>query len=44
MREVANVPAFVSAGTLFAERLLDGVVFSLDLLGAVLRIGPGRRS
>ena len=30
MREVARVPAFVSAGTLFAERLLDGVVFDLD--------------
>ncbi|MDQ4081309.1 MAG: flippase-like domain-containing protein, partial [Actinomycetota bacterium] len=41
MREVANVPAFVSAGTLFAERLLDGVVLAAwVLLGASL-VGHG---
>ena len=41
MREVANVPAFVSAGTLFAERLLDGVVLAAwVLLGAAL-VGHG---
>ena len=32
MREVAGVPAFVSAGTLFAERLLDGVVLAAWIL------------
>jgi uncharacterized protein (TIRG00374 family) len=37
MRELANVPAFVSAGTLFAERLLDGVVLAAWIvLGALL--------
>jgi uncharacterized protein (TIRG00374 family) len=36
-----HVPAFVTAGTLFAERLLDGVVLSVwILLGAIL-IGEG---
>jgi hypothetical protein len=37
MREVAAVPAFVSAGTLFAERLLDGAVLAAWILvGALL--------
>ena len=35
-----GVPAFVAAGTLFAERLLDGVVLSVWILGAML-IGEG---
>ena len=30
VRSRAGVPAFVAAGTLFAERLLDGVVLGLD--------------
>ena len=37
----APLPVFVSAGTLFAERLLDGVVLSTWILGA-LAIGQGR--
>jgi uncharacterized protein (TIRG00374 family) len=41
MREVAHVPAFVSAGTLFAERLLDGVVFAAFILLGALWIGAG---
>jgi uncharacterized protein (TIRG00374 family) len=41
MREVAHVPAFVSAGTLFAERLLDGVVFATFILLGALSIGAG---
>jgi uncharacterized protein (TIRG00374 family) len=41
MREVAHVPAFVSAGTLFAERLLDGVVLSAWILIGALLIGEG---
>jgi glycosyltransferase 2 family protein len=41
MREVAQVPAFVSAGTLFAERLLDGVVLSIWILLGALLIGEG---
>jgi uncharacterized protein (TIRG00374 family) len=41
MREVGYVPAFVSIGTLFAERLLDGVVLAAWIvLGAVL-VGIG---
>lgn len=41
MRELRQVPAFVSAGTLFAERLLDGVVLAAWIvLGAAL-IGQG---
>lgn len=41
MRELAHIPAFVSAGTLFAERLLDGVVLAAWIvLGAVL-LGHG---
>jgi glycosyltransferase 2 family protein len=41
MREVAHVPAFVSAGTLFAERLLDGVVLATWILIGALLIGEG---
>ncbi len=41
MREVARVPAFVSAGTLFAERLLDGVVFATWILLGAVTIGAG---
>jgi glycosyltransferase 2 family protein len=40
MRE-RNVPAFVSAGTLFAERLLDGVVLSIWIVLGALLIGEG---
>jgi uncharacterized protein (TIRG00374 family) len=41
MREVASVPAFVSAGTLFGERVLDGAVFSIFILAGALLIGQG---
>jgi hypothetical protein len=41
MREVAGVPAFVSAGTLFAERLLDGVVLAAWILVGALAVGTG---
>jgi uncharacterized protein (TIRG00374 family) len=41
MRELGHVPAFVSAGTLFAERLLDGVVFAAFILLGALWIGAG---
>ena len=41
MREVAKVPAFVSAGTLFAERLLDGVVLAVFILAGALLVGGG---
>jgi uncharacterized protein (TIRG00374 family) len=41
MREVAHVPAFVAAGTLFAERLLDGVVLAAWILLGALAIGNG---
>lgn len=41
MREQRHIPAFVTVGTLFAERLLDGVVLAAwVVLGAVL-IGQG---
>ncbi len=40
MRE-RRVPVFVSAGTLFAERLLDGVVLSTWILLGALAIGQG---
>lgn len=36
-----HVPVFVSAGTLFAERLLDGVVLSVWILLGTLLIGEG---
>ena len=39
MREVASVPGFVTAGTLFGERVLDGVVFSIFILTGALLIG-----
>lgn len=41
MRELAHVPAFVSAGTLFAERLLDGVVLATWILLGALLLGAG---
>jgi uncharacterized protein (TIRG00374 family) len=41
MREVAQVPAFVAAGTLFAERLLDGVVFAAWILIGAFLVGQG---
>jgi len=41
MREVARVPAFVTAGTLFAERLLDGVVLAVFILVGALLVGGG---
>lgn len=40
MRE-RRVPVFVSAGTLFAERLLDGVILSVWILFGALAIGEG---
>jgi uncharacterized protein (TIRG00374 family) len=36
-----SIPAFVTAGTLFAERLLDGVVLSVWILLGALLIGEG---
>jgi uncharacterized protein (TIRG00374 family) len=36
-----DVPVFVSAGTLFAERLLDGVILSAWILFGALAIGQG---
>lgn len=36
-----RVPVFVSAGTLFAERLLDGVVFATWIVLGALLIGEG---
>jgi glycosyltransferase 2 family protein len=36
-----QVPVFVSAGTLFAERLLDGVVLSVWIMLGALMIGEG---
>jgi uncharacterized protein (TIRG00374 family) len=36
-----HVPVFVTAGTLFAERLLDGVVLSAWILLGALMIGEG---
>lgn len=36
-----QVPVFVSAGTLFAERLLDGVILSAWILFGALAIGQG---
>jgi glycosyltransferase 2 family protein len=36
-----SVPAFVTAGTLFAERLLDGVVLATWILLGALLIGQG---
>jgi len=41
MRELAAVPAFVSAGTLFAERLLDGVVLAAWIVVGALLLGEG---
>jgi uncharacterized protein (TIRG00374 family) len=41
MRELAHVPVFVSAGTLFAERLLDGVVLAAWIVLGALLLGEG---
>jgi glycosyltransferase 2 family protein len=41
MREVAQVPVFVTAGTLFAERLLDGVVLAAWIVLGALLLGEG---
>ncbi len=38
-RQRYKIPAFVTAGTLFAERLLDGVVLSVWILVGALMIG-----
>ena len=38
-RETYRIPAFVTAGTLFAERLLDGVVLAVWILLGALMIG-----
>ncbi len=38
-RQHYKIPAFVTAGTLFAERLLDGVVLSVWILMGALMIG-----
>lgn len=38
-RQTYQIPAFVTAGTLFAERLLDGVVLSVWILMGALMIG-----
>lgn len=40
-RELKHVPAFVSAGTLFAERLLDGVVLAAWIVIGAALIGQG---
>jgi hypothetical protein len=39
VRQHYRIPAFVTAGTLFAERLLDGVVLSVFILMGALWIG-----
>ncbi|HEY7195700.1 MAG TPA: lysylphosphatidylglycerol synthase transmembrane domain-containing protein [Gaiellaceae bacterium] len=41
MRELAHVPVFVAAGTLFAERLLDGVVLAAWIVLGALLLGHG---
>jgi len=41
MRELAHIPAFVTAGTLFAERLLDGVVLAAWIVLGALLLGQG---
>jgi uncharacterized protein (TIRG00374 family) len=40
-RQRYRIPAFVTAGTLFAERLLDGVVLSVWILMGAIWIGEG---
>jgi len=39
VRRTAHVPGFVVAGTIFAERLLDGIVLSAFILAGALLIG-----
>ncbi len=41
MRETESIPVFVTAGTLFAERLMDGVVFAAWILLGALLVGNG---
>ena len=41
MRELARIPAFVTAGTLFAERLLDGVVLAAWIVFGAVLLGQG---
>ena len=41
MRELAHIPAFVTAGTLFAERLLDGVVLAAWIVFGAVLLGQG---
>jgi uncharacterized protein (TIRG00374 family) len=41
VREHYRIPPFVTAGTLFAERLLDGLVLSVWILMGALWIGEG---
>lgn len=41
LRETEAVPVFVTAGTLFAERLMDGVVFAAWILLGALLVGNG---
>ena len=41
MRELRYIPAFVTAGTLFAERLLDGVVLAAWIVLGAAIIGEG---
>ena len=41
LRETEGVPVFVTAGTLFAERLMDGVVFAAWIMLGALLVGNG---
>ena len=41
MRELRHIPPFVTAGTLFAERLFDGVVLAAWIVLGALLIGQG---
>jgi hypothetical protein len=41
MREIDHVPAFLSIGTLFAERVLDGVIFAAFIVFGAVLIGQG---
>jgi len=41
LRETNGIPVFITAGTLFAERLMDGVVFAAWILLGALLVGNG---
>ena len=41
MRDAAYVPSFVVVGTLFAERLLDGVVIAALIVAGAVSVGEG---